>query len=246
MHEKRMCVDSAFVTLTYADENLPVGGSLVKRDLQLFMKRLRKRFGSGIRFYGCGEYGGQFDRPHYHVLLFNFRVTDGVPVARAKGGQTLYSSEEIAELWRVGHHWIGEVNFDSCAYVARYILKKVTGSPAEAHYQVVTVEGEIVDREPEFTVMSRRPGIGSQWFDRYHVECYNWDSVIMNAQEARPPRYYDNRFDLIDTVRLEALKVKRRRAAMLHRADNTTRRLRVREVVTLRRLALFQRRELYV
>ena len=90
--------------------------------------------------------------------------------------------------------------------------------------------------------MSRRPGIGAGWFDRYHTECYDWDSVIVNGHEAKPPRFYDARFELLDVMRMEEIKRKRRRAALLKRSDNTVDRRRVREVVELRRLAMFQRR----
>ena len=73
-HEASMYERNSFVTLTYDDESLPLGGTLVFRDFQLFMKRLRKQYGAGIRFYACGEYGEKFGRPHYHVCLFNFEL----------------------------------------------------------------------------------------------------------------------------------------------------------------------------
>lgn len=242
MHEKRMHEDSSFVTLTYDDFHLPEGGTLVKRDLQLFMKRLRKKFGRGIRFYACGEYGDDVLRPHYHLLLFNLDFPDKKPRAKAKGGQTLFDSEVLRELWPYGHNFIGEVTFESCAYVARYIIKKITGPVSEAHYQTVTKYGEIIDRIPEFTVMSRRPGIGSSFFDQYFSEVYAYDSVVMNGHESKPPRFYDIRFELLDTIKLEALKRKRRLAALCKRGDNTPDRRRVREVVELRKLAVFQQR----
>lgn len=243
MHEKRMSSSAEFVTLTYADGKLPVGGTLVKRDLQLFMKRLRFKCGSGIRFYACGEYGESTMRPHYHLLLFNIHFADRKWIGNAKAGQKLYSSDLLGELWPDGHNWIGEVTFESCAYVARYIMKKVTGAPAADYYQVLVPEtGELIDREPEFTVMSRRPGIGRGWFDQYHSETYANDSVIMNGMEVSPPRYYDNMFELLDFERMQVLRKSRRRRALLRRSDNTSSRLRVREVVEMRKMALFQRR----
>ncbi|QCQ84829.1 replication initiator protein [Blackfly microvirus SF02] len=243
MHEKRMSSCSAFVTLTYRPEEVPEGGSLRRRDLVLFMKRLRRRFGAGIKFYACGEYGDQLSRPHYHLLLFHMEFPDAKPVGTAKGGQTLFSSEILRELWPMGHNWIGEVSFESCAYVARYILKKVTGALAEDYYQTITVEGQIIDREPEFTVMSRRPGIGAKWFDAYYPEAYAWDSVIMNGKESKPPRFYDLRFELLDNIRLEEVKRARRKRALLNRSDNTVDRRRIRELVELKRLQLFQGRK---
>lgn len=243
MHEKKMHDNSAFVTLTYDDEFMPVGGTLVKRDLQLFMKRLRFKLGRGIRFYACGEYGDGTLRPHYHLLLFNVRFEDMKLISRGKANHSLYHSALLKELWPMGHNFIGDVTFDSCAYVARYIMKKVSGAPAADHYQVMTSDGELIDREPEFTVMSRRPGIGAGWYDRYHSEVYAYDSVIMNGVEVTPPRFYDLRFELLDAIRLEALKKARRKRAIARRADNTKARLRVREVVELRKMQMYKTRK---
>ena len=64
MHEKQMHEFSSFLTLTYSDENLPDGNSLCMRDYVLFLKKLRRRFGNGLRFGGCGEYGDHTLRPH--------------------------------------------------------------------------------------------------------------------------------------------------------------------------------------
>lgn len=86
--------------------------------------------------------------------------------------------------------------------------------------------------------MSRRPGIGSEWFRKYGGTAYVWDSVVMNGHEMRPPRFYDSRFESVDNVRLSLLKVKRRRKALLHRDDNTSDRLRVKEAVAKAKLNL--------
>ncbi|QCQ84762.1 replication initiator protein [Blackfly microvirus SF02] len=242
MHEKQMHRHSAFVTLTYDPKEMPEGGSLRKRDLQLFMKRLRFKYGNGIRFYACGEYGDEFGRPHYHLLLFNLRFPDAKLWKESKG-RPLYTSAELRELWPYGFNYIGEVTFESCAYVARYILKKVTGGIAADHYQVLTLDGEIIDREPEFTVMSRRPGIAAGWFDRYHSTVYDFDSVVLRGKEMRPPRFYDIRFELLDTMRMDAIKIERRKRAILNKEDNTSDRLRVRELISLAKLHRFQQRK---
>lgn len=243
MHEKMMHNASEFLTLTYEDKYMPEGGTLVKRDLQLFMKRLRKKHGSGIRFYACGEYGEQFGRPHYHVLLFGYEFSDKKFFKLNRRGEKLYTSEELRELWPVGHNSLGEVTFDSAAYVARYIVKKVTGDAAQEYYDVLTSDGEIVSRVPEFTNMSRRPGIGAKWFEAFGRNSYVWDSVVINGREVRPPRYYDNMYELVDADRLGVLKRKRTRGALLHRSDNTPDRRRVREVVQLKRLMDIRRDE---
>lgn len=233
MHEKQMHLDSSFLTLTYDDDHLPEHGSLRKRDLQLFMKRFRKYDrASGIRFYACGEYGGDSGRPHYHVLVFNRDFVDKKFVKNSGSGEKLFQSATLSELWPDGTHWIGAVTPESCAYVARYVLKKVG--------QERTPDG----CEKEFTVMSRRPGIGATWFDKYHTGVYQWDSVVFGEHERKAPRYYDDKFAAIDPTRLEYLKKRRRHLAALNRVDSTKARLRVREVFQLRKDAFFSKRGL--
>lgn len=220
--------DSAFVTLTYDNDHLPAGGTLVKRDLQLFMKRLRKEYPPGLRFFACGEYGEISLRPHYHLLLLNQDFMDKRPVSRGSE-YTLYTSSLLSELWTAGSHVIGDVSFDSAAYVARYCTKKITGPKAAAHYN---------GREAEFLVMSRRPGIGSAYVEKYASEIYTHDNVIVNGVPASVPRFYDNKYaSQSDTcaARLAVLKIARRRK--INRVDKGTTRLRICEVVTLAKLS---------
>lgn len=132
VHEASLHTDNCFITLTYNDEHLPSDGSLNYRDFQLFMKRLRKRVSVPVRFYMCGEYGENFGRPHFHACLFGFNFPD---LKLWKSGKSkLYRSPLLEELWPFGYSSVGDVNFESAAYVARYILKKVTGADAAAHY----------------------------------------------------------------------------------------------------------------
>lgn len=232
MHD-RNCV----VTLTYNAEHLR-GPSLVKRDLQLYMKRLRKEFGKGIRFYACGEYGENNKRPHYHVVLFNHDFDDKRFYKKSKTGDSLYTSDTAERIWAQGFCVIGEVTFESCAYIARYIVDKMTG-PLAAEWYVDQSTGEII--EPEFTNMSRRPGIGSRYFEKFGAEVYTHDSVIVRGSEVRPPRFYDVKMDGIDPKRMEVLKRKRRREAMKHQADNTSERRRVKEKVAVLNLNMWKR-----
>lgn len=245
MHENMLHEQSCFVTLTYDDDELPEGGTLVPGHLSLFMKRLHNRLlrsrGVGIRYYGCGEYGEQYGRPHYHALIFGYDFLDKKYFKSNRRGEKLYTSEELRSLWPVGHNSIGAVTFDSAAYCARYIVKKVTGDEAQDYYDVMCADGSIVSRVPEFTNMSRRPGIGLPWFRKFGVDSYKWDSVVINGREVRPPRYYDNQFEVIDADRLAVLKRKRTKAALKHRKDNTPDRRRVREIVQLKRLTDIRR-----
>ena len=111
--------NNCFLTLTYNSKCLPKGG-LCKKDVQSFIKRLRNKYGSGIRYFGCGEYGEHYDRPHYHAILFNFWPTDAEPVYRDVVTDCVYyKSKELQSLWKFGFVSIGDVSYNSCAYVAR-------------------------------------------------------------------------------------------------------------------------------
>ncbi|AKI26923.1 replication protein VP4 [Gokushovirinae Fen672_31] len=242
MHEKKLHNNNCFITLTYDNDHLPPGGTLVKRDLQLFMKRLRKERGAGVRFYACGEYGDFNARPHYHAILFNCDFFDRRLFSRGAGAKhPVFTSVGLSELWTAGLSVVGDVTFESAAYVARYVMKKITGSKAADHYAVVDGDGVVTDRLPEFTVMSRRPGIGFEWFRRYGVESYAHDSVIVNGRPVRPPRYYDTKYELTDAEHLAYWKVVRRRRAMKMRADNTPDRRRVKEVLQIKLLKMKER-----
>lgn len=134
VHESQLHKENCFITLTYASEHLPPDSSLHYRDFQLFMKRLRKKFtGKKIRFYMCGEYGENFGRPHFHACLFGHNFDD-LKLWKTQNNIPLYRSKILEELWPFGHSSVGSVTFESAAYVARYIMKKVTGEAAELHY----------------------------------------------------------------------------------------------------------------
>lgn len=232
MHELRAWPDagSSFLTLTYDNEHCPPG--LVLADYQDFMKRLRWHAGPGIRFFGCGEYGDKFGRPHYHIILFNYRPPD-TKLVRRGNDYNLYESKILRDLWPFGNHVIGDVSFDSCAYVARYCLKKITGDDAAFHYTYAGWHPPLALRQEEFATMSRRPGLGASYYEKYSAEIYAHDSVIINGAESRPPRYYDNKYEILDSSHLEMLKKKRRRLArlMVPKSERTSRRRLVTELV---------------
>lgn len=221
MHEANLHANNIFITLTYAPECLPEGGTLVKKHFQDFMKRLRFKYGEGIRFFHCGEYGEKKSRPHYHAIVFNFDFPDKVFYSK-RNGFDVYTSESLSELWGFGRCEIGSVTFDSAAYVARYITKKITGSSAEDHYD---------GRLPEYTTMSRRPGIAFEHFKKFKDGIYPSDSVAMNGYEQKPPRYYDKLYELEDSTAMDAIKLKRVEKALDRADDNTLDRLRSKEQV---------------
>lgn len=185
LHEASLYLDNCFITLTYDDQHLK-DNSLHKEDFQKFMKRLRKEYPDrNIRYYHCGEYGDENKRPHYHACLFNFDPDDKI-LYKTNEDYKLWISPKINDIWGKGYCIIGDVTFDSAAYVARYIEKKLLTSDKEkkeAHYQ---------GREPEYTTMSRRPGIGRGWYDKYKTDLYPHDYTVINERKVKPPKFYDN------------------------------------------------------
>lgn len=243
MHEASLHEENCFITLTYDDKHLPRLGSLVPDDMQKFLKRLRKRYADKrIRFYGCGEYGDKYGRPHYHICLFGFDFADKNYLT-SRQGYKVWTSAELESIWQKGICELGSVTFESAAYVARYFLKKALGDEEfkEAAYSVVDTDtGEISQREPEFARMSRRPGIGKEWFDRYKDEVYRSDSVVVRGQECKPPRYYDGAYEALAPE--EMSRIKARRKARVDESENSWERLEARECVIEARANLFSRR----
>lgn len=245
MHEASLYDRNCFLTLTYDQKHLPSDGSLHLEHFQLFMKRLRKKYGSSkenpIRFYHCGEYGEQFARPHYHALLFNHDFEDKRYFSE-RNGNRVYTSDSLSDLWKEGFSVIGDVTFESAAYVARYVMKKVTGEKAEEHYG---------SRRPEYTTMSRRPGIGKLWFDKFRSDVYPRDGVIVRGRLTRPPRYYDRQLELVDPSTMALLKIKREsnehfvedvyNGKVLIESDSSMRRLAVKNEVKLAQISSLRR-----
>lgn len=170
---------AVFLTLTYNNEHVPcrfdqcTGQAVLtlnKRDLQLFFKRLRKRFpDNDLRYYACGEYGSNTHRPHYHVILYGIGLED-IPDLQLKGmnelGDPYYKSDLFAEkIWKNGFCLFANVSWKTCAYVARYVKKKDLGLLSDEYVERVI--------EPEFSVSSRNPGIGL-YYPKEHSDCFEY------------------------------------------------------------------------
>ncbi len=213
IHEASLWSHNCFLTLTFDDGHLSRNGSLEPKIFVDFMKRFRKRFKGidstvnddgeviyPIRFFHCGEYGELYNRPHHHAIIFNFDFPDK-ELWKVRNGNYLYRSRSLESLWPFGFCSIGAVTFDSAAYVARYILKKVTGDNSVTYYS-----GKI----PEYVTMSRRPGIARDWFLKYKDNIYDNDKVyIKPGLVVKPPRYYDKIYDEINPDRMLEVKEKR-------------------------------------
>ncbi|QXP07932.1 MAG: replication initiator protein [Arizlama microvirus] len=175
--EHRTTKSALFVTLTYDSKHLPSNGSLCKKHVQLYLKKLRKQDKkengeTKIRYFGVGEYGTQYGRPHYHLLLFNV-------------------SEKLArECWRdrlgnpIGLVHIGNVSAASVGYVTKYIVQTDRDNP----------KWKTIERP--FSLMSRAYGIGGKYLTD---EMVNWhrnndkNYAIVNGQKTRLPRFYKNK-----------------------------------------------------
>lgn len=236
VHESQSHAANCFVTLTYDPASVPA--SLFYPHFQLFMKRLRKRMGR-VRFYMCGEYGEQFGRPHFHAVLFGCDFPDKVLFKRGEvPAWNIYTSAILSSLWTDGFASVGQLSFESAAYVARYCMKKITGVDSVVHYdELLNLDtGEIVDRVPEFNRMSLKPGIGSDFLRKYQSDVFPRDYVVINGVKAPPPRYYFKQLSVLDAEIAELVNVRRYAKSMEVIPDNSPDRLRVREVVARARL----------
>jgi hypothetical protein len=121
--EAEVSTSAFFLTLTYDDDHLPLNNSINKRDLQLFMKRLRKLNKEKITYYSVGEYGGRTMRPHYHSIIFNVDI------------------ETIDMAWTAGTIYIGTLTPASIAYTLKYISKSgkiKKGDPREKEFSLMS------------------------------------------------------------------------------------------------------------
>lgn len=245
-----------FVTLTYADYYIEKDGCRVyphatqnedgalvldKTHPQLWLKSIRegydRRFGSrlydppryydhvidkeidlGTRFYLAGEYGDLGQRPHYHCLLLNTPLPDVYPYAKTKLGMQLFRSPYLEQKWGRGFVTVGKLNYRTAAYTARYTMKKADGK-TDAQYEALGLT-------PEYTVMSRRPGIGYNYLQEHGADLYldtddgtAKDSIILPAIDEhkqnvnKPPRYFDNLYAAIDPVAVAKVKARRAEVA---------------------------------
>ena len=188
-----------FITFTYDDEHLPgrvsknglVNPTLLKDEISNFNKKLktylhRKKLNSGFRFYGVGEYGSTTFRPHYHVIYFNLDIPD-LEFYNYSNGQLLFNSKFLDSIWNKGHVVIGAVDVGSACYVARYVDKKQNRSKDEKR---------LLDEFlcPEFSVMSRRPGIGADYMEKLVNDVKNGIySLFTNGNSFSIPIYYSKK-----------------------------------------------------
>ena len=249
-HESQMHEGNSFITLTYADKYLPPNQSLELAHFQKFMKRLRKNLGTRIRFFHAGEYGGEkgepIGRPHYHAIIFGHDFTDDrEPAMKGNQGHTFYRSPELEKAWPFGFSTIGDVTPETCGYVAKYMFKKMVGDLAETHYARIDQEtGEMKPVTHEYATMSRMPGLGYSFFQKYWKDIYAIDACVIKGKENPVPRYYDRLLERKDPELLaqvqEAREVDGNRPNVI--ANKTDQRLADRETFTKSKLDFFDSR----
>lgn len=265
-HESQLFDSNCFITLTLDDEFIPKNGSLVKSDFQNFLKRLRRMlsdkprlirffkeifededitevvdycYNRSIRYFHCGEYGRKLARPHHHCCLFNFDFPDKYLYKDDKG-KRYYRSPMLESIWTdpksgrsLGFCILGNVSFESAAYIARYTTKKVRSIGNKSMFY----DGKL----PEYITMSRRPGVGSAWFDRFKDDIYPADFVVVNKNRAgKPPKFYDKKLELTN-YKMYAKLVRKRKKEAEANPDNSLTRLRVREIIKLKKFKLLER-----
>lgn len=180
--ESKLHDSQQFLTLTYSDEKLPVGGTLVKEHFQSFMKRLRKDVSPvKLRFYAVGEYGTETKRPHYHAIMF------GMP-----------TPERLESIWGFGYVDVAKVEMASIHYVTKYHVNRY---------------GDHSGREPPFCLMSRRPGIGTNYMTAQMVKWHKSNQANyaqVNGKITRLPRFYKEKiFNKIERLRFETEAIDR-------------------------------------
>lgn len=212
-----------FLTLTYNDENLPTENdvdiftgetletkhmTLVKRDLQLFWKKLRNHFpDQNIRYFACGEYGEKYKRPHYHAIVFGLKLDDLKEVGKSSIGNKFYESEELNKCWTNGFVSIAEANYETCAYTARYVTKKATEN-LDYYYELNNIV-------KPYIVMSRKPGIGKQYYEDNDVFEYEYINLSTQngGRKVKPPRYYEKLLEIDNPTLYKSIKLKHKETA---------------------------------
>lgn len=222
---------NSFVTLTYAPEHLPLDYSLSKDHAVKWTKRLRRALEPHrIRFFLCAEYGAGNWRPHYHAIIFNYDFPDRTPWRVAPSGEPSFRSELLEKTWPLGHCEVGSFTPQSARYVAGYTLKKITGERALEHYRRMNPDtGEIHQVIPEFTLMSRNPGIGCGWYDENERDAFPSDFLIIDGERKPVPRYFHKKANDKKPMAMATVKIARRKAGRKPSRDKTPERMQARE-----------------
>lgn len=257
-HEASLHLSNAFLTLTFSDEGLALRElqrdrhpfDLDVADWQLFAKRLRKELNKQdrgrFRFFQVGEYGDEQLRPHYHALIFgqDFRE-DMIESWKDDLGHLTWRSRIVEKCWPYGFHEIKDLHPANIAYVCKYVQKKLYGArKSQALERVDSGSGECVTVRDELASMSRRPGIGHGWWEKYRTDAFPDDFIVLEGKKVPVPRYYAEQMKKEDPTGWEQIAKQREMSAAKRAADNVPERREVRAAVTKAKTALSRRRKL--
>lgn len=188
--------ENCMITLTYAEGRCPK--KLVKRDLQDFIKSMRNK-GLHFRYFACGEYGQKhisldhpYGRPHYHIIMFGYWPKDAQYDFMSEAGFPVYTSKFVSSVWKNGIVAISEMSPGTAAYTAGYVDKKLG--------------------QGEFSLMSKRPGIGERYFREHLFDIYAYDNLVGSFGIAKVPRYCDKVADYA-WMDIDDIKEKRKEAS---------------------------------
>lgn len=207
MHEARYSKHTYFVTLTYADENLPPDADLRYSDLRDFFKRARHHYqgepaptsrrpnarqvtleAPAFRYFACGEYGDRTLRPHYHFAAFDFKIDDLRPFKQTASGW-YFISESLRQVWRHGHVIVAPLEWSSASYISRYVTKKMRGQDIRIKRLAANE-----DEEAEYYTVQRAfqsKGLGLRWYEDNKQEVWDLDACLFRGQYlVKVPRYY--------------------------------------------------------
>ncbi len=246
VHEAATHENNSFITLTYDPEHLPKDGSLNKKHFQNFMKKLRHRIEPiRVRYYQCGEYGEKLTRPHYHAALFGYDFQDKELLTQQQD-HNLYTSQMLSDTWGMGFVTLGELTFESAAYCARYVTKKINGKQAQDHYLRCDRYGVAYWLQPEYSTMSRghksaackkrgscipgcecTGGIGASWYEKFKTDVFPSDEIPVPGSGVykKVPRYYETILANQDADTYAEIKKLRKQFRAAHGAEYTPERL---------------------
>ncbi len=244
VQESHMYLDNhgnSWATLTYRDasqcnaqqlklgQHIPEDYSLRPIDVSKFIRSLRKSVDHKIRYFYCGEYG-ELGRPHYHICLFNHSFDD-LEMFKDDAGVYTYTSRSLEKHWPHGFSTVSDLNYQTAAYTAGYIMEKINGNRAADHYLRCDQYGEAYWLMPEFIRMStgrKKPcGLGAGFYAKYKSDFFPSDTspVPGHGTVQQVPRYYQNILEMQDPGLLEDVKNLREVFMASHRDDYTPERL---------------------
>lgn len=209
MHEADIHAKNCVVTLTYDDKHLPLDRSVKKGEVSYFLKQLRKKIApKRCRFFACGEYGDKNHRPHYHIMLFGYDFPDKMFCGKSDKGSMQYRSEFLEKIWVKGYSSIGDLTYSSARYIAGYLQKKLDIHELNDEKYIIWPNYNYAV-SLEFCLMSRRPGIGSYWYEKFESDCKK-DYLIIDGVKTGVPKYYRDKMKITDEKTYEKNRIERR------------------------------------